>query len=73
MSLLHHPEPDPYYAEVSPPLRAWRIMDRSGHLVDIVRSPRVAAYDVDLLNTGRAHVNVHGLLGCRVVLSAVAA
>ena len=65
-------EHDPYYAEISPPLRAWRIM-HGGQVVDIVRTASAAAYEVDLLNAGRAQVDHHGTLGCRVVLAATVA
>ena len=60
-----------YHAELS--RRAWRIIDPTGTCVEVVRSARTAAYDVDLLNAGVAHIDVHAVVGCRVVLDTVAA
>lgn len=72
-STWSHPVADRFYATTHHPLHAWQIVDRlTDAVVDVVRSPRVAAYEIDLLNTGQAHVDDHGVLGCRVVLNAVA-
>lgn len=63
---------DRYYAMLAAPLRGWQIRDRLNEAepVDIARSSSVAEYEVNLLNAGMAHVNPHGLLGCRVELGA---
>ena len=61
--------PLPFHAEFGEPLYAWRIM-QGDRVVDVVRSGMAAMFDVDALNSGRAHVDRHACLGCRVVLDA---
>lgn len=71
MTLLQRTDrPTLYYAEFSG--HTWRIMSPAGECVDVARTAHVAAYEVDLLNGGRAHVDAHQCVGCRVVLDSTA-